>query len=109
MVRVKLCSMCQLLSQSRTGQTTCARWMQTQHRPPTARWALLLSVCDAHVTVWCRRCSSLWLMQQSPCCSCCHSVSDYCRSFTGCPCPMLVTSSITQVSPRHAQQEGSTV
>ena len=60
MVRVKLCSMCQPLCQSRTGQTTCAQLMQTQIRQPTARWGVLLSDLSADVTVWCRQCSPPW-------------------------------------------------
>ena len=52
MVHVKLCSMCQQSSQSRTGHTTCAHLMQTQNRPPIARWALLLQfLCPCHSLV----------------------------------------------------------
>ena len=57
MGRVKLCSMCQLLCQSRTGQTTCAQLMQTRNRQPIARWGVLLSGLTADVTVRCRQCS----------------------------------------------------
>ena len=62
---------------------------------PAAVW----SRCPCHSLVQAMQSLHGWCTTFH-CCSSCHSVVDCCRSFTGCPCPMLVTSSTTQVSPR---------